>query len=51
MGTTKKVTYQKDGDVVLVTYKEGALKDKSFKYTVVDAVTLRSESGTFRRAQ
>lgn len=51
MGSTKRVSYQKDGDLVLVTYKEGALKGKSFRYTVVDDDTLRSESGTFRRVQ
>lgn len=49
MGTTKKVTYKTEGNVVLVTYKEGASKGSTFKYTVIDANTIRSESGTFHR--
>lgn len=51
MGSTKKVSYQKDGDVVLVTYKEGVQKDRTFRYTVVDDNTVRSDSGTFHRSQ
>ena len=51
MGSTKKVTYQKQGDVVLVTYKEGAQTGRTFRYTVIDDNTLRSDSGTFHRKQ
>ncbi len=49
MGSTKKVTYQMEGDVVLVTYKEGAQTGRTFRYTVLDDDTLRSDSGTFHR--
>jgi hypothetical protein len=51
MGNTKKVSYERTGNDVLVTYLEGATKGKTFRYTVVDADTLRSESGTFRRSE
>jgi len=49
MGATRQVAYKTDGDAVLVTYKEGANKGNTFRYTVVDDNTIRSESGTFRR--
>jgi hypothetical protein len=49
MGTVKKVSYKIRGKDVLVTYKEGANKGTTFRYTMVDADTIRSESGTFRR--
>ena len=51
MGMTKKVLYKIEGDEVLVTYKEGATKGTSFRYTVIDANTIRSNSGTFRRVR
>ena len=51
MGTTKKVSYENNGDEVVVTYLEGANKGRSFRYTVVDDNTIRSESGTFHRSQ
>jgi uncharacterized lipoprotein YehR (DUF1307 family) len=40
MGATKKVSYKVKGDEVLVTYKEGATKGATFKYTVIDANTI-----------
>ena len=49
MGVTKRVSYKVDGDDVLVTYKEGATQGETFRYTVVDANTIRSDSGTFHR--
>ena len=49
LGTTKKVSYKSTGSDVLVTYKEGATKGRTFKYTVIDANTIQSESGTFHR--
>lgn len=51
MGATKKVTYKTEGNMVLVTYKEGAAKGSTFKYTVIDANTIRSDSGTFHRVR
>lgn len=49
MGVTKKVSYTTEGRDVLVTYKEGATKGSTFRYTVIDADTIQSESGTFHR--
>ena len=51
MGMIKKVSYKIDGDEVLVTYEEGAAKGTSFRYTVIDANTIRSDSGTFHRVR
>lgn len=51
MGITKKVSYEVRGDDVLVTYEEGATKGTTFRYTVIDANTIRSDSGTFRRVR
>ena len=51
MGTAKKVSYKSKGDEVLVTYLEGANKGRSFRYTIVDDNTIRSDSGTFHRSQ
>ena len=50
-GVIKKVAYRTEDNVVLVTYKEGATKGMTFRYTVIDADTIRSESGTFRRVR
>jgi hypothetical protein len=49
MGLTKKVSYRADDNAVLVTYKEGATKGSTFRYEVIDANTIRSDSGTFHR--
>ena len=51
MGRTRKVSYRINGDEVLVTYKDGTPKGTSYRYTVVDANTIRSDSGTFRRVR
>ena len=51
MGTTKKVSYENKGDEVVVTYLEGANQGRSFRYTIVDDNTIRSDSGTFHRSQ
>lgn len=51
MGVTKKVSYAIDDDQVLVTYKEGATKGRTFTYTVIDANTIRSDSGIFHRVR
>jgi len=49
MGTTKKISYKHEGNTVLVTYKEGANKGSTFRYALIDANTMRSDSGTFHR--
>lgn len=51
MGATKKVSYRTRGEEVLVTYKEGSAKGSTFRYTIVDADTVRSDSGTFHRVR
>lgn len=51
MGMIKKVSYTIDGNDVLVTYHDGVNKGASFRYTVIDADTIRSDSGTFRRVR
>lgn len=49
MGSTRKVSYKAVGNEVLVTYKEGAKKGDTYTYTVIDANTIRSDTGTFHR--
>jgi hypothetical protein len=49
MGVTKKVSYKITGNAVFVTYEEGGTKGTTFRYTVIDANTIRSETGTFHR--
>ena len=51
MGKIKKASYKLDGEEVLVTYEEGTFRGTSFRYTVIDANTIRSDSGTFRRVR
>lgn len=50
-GMIKKVSYKVDGNEVLVTYEEGPTKGTTFRYTVIDADTIRSDSGTFHRVR
>jgi hypothetical protein len=51
MGTTKRVLYTRYWSDVSVTYEEGANKGATFRYTVIDANTIRSDSGTFHRVR
>ncbi|QSX77415.1 hypothetical protein [Agrilutibacter solisilvae] len=51
MGAVKRVSYKRYWSDVLVTYEEGVNKGASFRYTVIDADTIRSDSGTFRRVR
>lgn len=51
MGTTRTVSYKRYWSDVLVTYEEGANKGATYRYTVIDADTIRSESGTFHRVR
>jgi len=51
MGKTRKVSYRASGNEVQVTYLEGANRDRTFTYTVIDANTLGSDTGTFRRSR
>lgn len=51
MGTVKRVAYTRYWNAVAVTYQDGANKGATFRYTLVDADTIRSDSGTFRRVR
>jgi len=51
MGVTKDVSYETNGNKVLVTYEQGPTKGRTFTYTVIDANTIQSDSGTFHRVR
>jgi len=51
MGTIKRVSYKRYWSDVLVTYEDGANKGATYRYTVIDADTIRSDSGTFHRVR
>jgi hypothetical protein len=51
MGTTNSALYARYWSDVSVTYEEGANKGTTFRYTVMDADTIRSDSGTFHRVR
>src|SRR5678815_1302310 len=51
MGMTRPVSYRIDGNEVFVTYTEGPRKGATFHYRVIDANTIRSESGILRRVR
>ena len=49
LGAVNRASYKRHWNGVSVTYEEGANKGATFRYTVVDADTIRSDSGTFHR--
>lgn len=51
MGMIEKVSYKVDGNDVLVTNLDGLMKGTTFRYTVVDANTVRTQLGVLRRVQ
>ena len=51
LGTIKEVSYKRYWSSVLVTYEDGPNKGSTFRYTLVDADTIRSDSGTFHRVR
>ena len=51
MGAVSKVSYKRYWSDVAVMYEEGPNKGATFRYTVIDADTIRSDSGTFHRAR
>ena len=51
MGATSRVSYQRHWGEVSVRYEEGVHQGATFRYTLIDADTIRSDSGTFRRAR
>lgn len=51
MGMVEKVSYKIDGNDVLVTNLDGLMKGTTFRYTVVDENTVRSQLGVLRRVQ
>ena len=51
MGMIEQVSYKQDGNDILVTSLDGFAKGTSFRYTVIDGDTLKSQLGTLRRIQ
>lgn len=51
LGTINRVSYKRYWNEVSVTYEEGPNKGATFRYTVIDPDTIRSDSGTFHRAR
>ena len=51
LGTTNRVLYTRYWSDVSVTYEEGTNKGATFRYTVIDTDTIRSDSGTFHRVR
>jgi len=51
MGMIEKVSYETEGNDVLVTYEDGLAKGTTMRYTVVDKNTVRTELGTLHRVQ
>lgn len=49
MGMIEKVSYETEGNDVLVTYTDGLAKGTTMRYTVVGPNTVRTELGTLRR--
>jgi len=51
MGMIEKVSYETEGNDVLVTYEDGLAKGTTMRYTVVDQNTVRTDLGTLHRVQ
>lgn len=49
MGLIEKVSYDVQGDDVIVTYESGPAKGLAMRYTMTGSDTARSELGTLRR--
>ena len=49
LGMIEKVSYKTEGNDVLLTYLDGIAKGTTFRYTMTDSNTARSELGTLRR--
>lgn len=49
--TPEKVSYQMEGNDVLVTYLEGSAKGEVVRYTIMDAQTARTDLGTLKKLQ
>ena len=51
LGIIEKVSYEKKGSDVIVTYKSGPAAGMAMRYTVVEPGVLRTELGTLRRVK
>ena len=51
MGVIEKVSYSKEGDDILVTYKDGIAKGTTMRYRIAGPDTVRSGLGTLRRVR
>ena len=49
LGMIEKVSYEVNGNDVIVTYKDGLAKGTAMRYTITNANTLRTELGTLQR--
>ena len=49
LGMIEKVSYEVKGNDVIVTSLDGLMKGTSFRYTMVDPNTARTELGTLRK--
>lgn len=50
-GMGMNVSYEVNGNDVIVTYNDGFLKGTKFRYTITGPDTLRAELGTFQRVK
>ena len=48
-GMIEKVSYEVEGNDVLVTYKDGLMKGTSVRYTLVNQNTARTQLGSLQR--
>jgi len=51
MGVIEKVSYEIQGDDVIVTNENGIAKGTSFRYTIVSADTVKTELGILKRVK
>ena len=51
LGIIEKVSYEVQGQDVLVSYKNGLMKGSTVRYTLIDPDTARNEMGTLRRVR
>ena len=51
LGVIQKVTYERKGDDVIVTYQGGVMKGTSVKYTMIDRDTASFALGKLERVR
>ena len=50
-GVVKKVSYEVQGDDVIVTYEEGFAKGAVMRYTMTGPDTMRTETNSYQRVK